>query len=167
MRKTVLAAMLFVASNGLCQTPAKDSDTLQSLLMEVRQLRQAIEAMTAAAQRVQIALSALQMQDAVVARAAQRLDDARNKCAGAEAKRQHMATEIQELEGMLVGANPGEARTKAAQLQLARTKSEIEPKAMDVQTCRAAEAEASSQLRNDQAKLVDLQDRIERLDKTL
>ncbi len=32
---------------------------------------------------------------------------------------------------------------------------------------QAAEADASSQLRNDQAKLVELQDRIERLDKSL
>jgi hypothetical protein len=37
----------------------------------------------------------------------------------------------------------------------------------EVQTCQATEAEASSQFRNDQAKLLDLQDRIARLDKAL
>jgi hypothetical protein len=72
-------AMMLAASNGLCQTPAKEVDTLQSLLVEVRQLRQDIESMTVASQRVQIALYGLQIQDAAVARAAQRLDDARNK----------------------------------------------------------------------------------------
>ena len=73
---------LFAASAALCQTPAKESDTLQSLLMEVHQLRQDIEAMTVASQRVQIALYTLQMQDAAVARTTQRLDEARNRCKG-------------------------------------------------------------------------------------
>lgn len=167
MRKTVLAAMLFVVSDGLCQTPAKEPDILQSLLVEVHQLRQDIEAMTVASQRVQIALSALRMQDAAVARAAQRLDDARNKCSGAEANREHTAMGIQRLEGELASGTLLDAKTKEYQLLLTQMKSESEARTADVQACQAAEAEASSQLRNDQAKLVDLQDRIERLDKTL
>jgi len=46
-------------------------------------------------------------------------------------------------------------------------KSQIEGQTAEVQTLQAAEAEASSQLRSEQAKLGDVQDRIERLDKTL
>jgi SMC interacting uncharacterized protein involved in chromosome segregation len=46
-------------------------------------------------------------------------------------------------------------------------KSEIERQTAEVQTLQAAEAEASSQLRNEQAKLAEVQERIERLDKTL
>ncbi len=60
MTKIVLAAMLCVASGGLCQTPPKEPETLQSLLVEVHRLRQDIEAMTVASQRAQIALSTLQ-----------------------------------------------------------------------------------------------------------
>jgi chromosome segregation ATPase len=147
MRKTVFAAMLFVAADGLCQTAVKEPDTLQSLL--------------------QIALYGLQMQDAAVARAAQRLDDARNKCSAAELERHHAASEIQRLESGLSSGTLGEADAKAIQSALPQMKIEVEAKAAGVLSCQIAEGEASSQLRNDQTKLADLQDRIERLDKTL
>lgn len=167
MRTIAFAVTLFAASNGLCQTPAKEPDTLQALLMEVHQLRQDIEAMTLASQRVQIALHALQMQDSAVARAAQRLDATRNKCSVAEVDRLHMASDVQRLEGAFGSGTMGQAEAKDLQSLLTQRKSEIEAKTAEVQTCQAAEAEASNQLRIEQAKLGDLQDRIERLDKTL
>jgi chromosome segregation ATPase len=167
MRKTVFTAMLCFAFDGMSQTPAKEPDGLHSLLVEVHQLRQDIEAMTVTSQRVQIALSSLQIQDAAVARAAQRLDDARNKCSGAEANRGRTATTIQRLESELSSGTLVETKTKEYQSLLTQMKGEIEARTAEVQTCQAVEADASSQLRNDQAKLVDLQDRIERLDKTL
>ena len=107
MRKNIFVVMLLVASEGLCQTPAKEPDTLQSLLLEVHQLRQDIEAMMATSQRVQMALYSLQIQDSAVARSAQRLDNQRNKCSGEEQNRQHTLAEIQKLEGSLV---PGPCR---------------------------------------------------------
>jgi len=166
MRKIAFAVMLFAAV-GLCQTPAKEPDALQALLLEVRQLRQDIEAMTVASQRVQIALYALQMQDAAVTRAAQRLDSARDRRTGAEANRAGTALAIQGLEGKLASATPAQAETKELQSLLSQMKSQIEGQTAEVQTLQAAEAEASSQLRSEQAKLGDVQDRIERLDKTL
>ncbi len=72
------AVMMFVALPGYSQTPVRDANTLQALLDEVHQLRQAIEGMTAASQRVQIALYGLQMQDGAVDRATQRVDNVRN-----------------------------------------------------------------------------------------
>ncbi|MGA3234869.1 MAG: hypothetical protein ABSG03_01100 [Bryobacteraceae bacterium] len=167
MRTIALAVMLFEASNGLCQTPAKEPDTLHALLLEVHQLRQDIEAMTVASQRVQIALYALQMQDAAVARAAQRLDSARDRRSGAEANRDHTASAIQELEGKLASVTPGQGEAKELQGALSEMKSQIGPQTAELQTLQAAEADASSQLRSEQAKLADVQDRIERLDKTL
>lgn len=167
MRLIAFAVMLFVASTGLCQTPAKQPDTLQALLVEVHQLRQDIEAMTVASERVQIALYSLQMQDAAVARDAQRLDDARSKCSRAAAGREHIAAEIQNVEGALASGARGPSESKELQAHLTEMKSQVEAQAAEVQTCQAAESEASSQLRNDQAKLFELQDRIERLDKAL
>jgi len=152
MGKAVFVLLLFVVP-GFCQTSMKESDTLQALLAEVHQLRQDIEAMTVASQRVQIAMYALQMQDAAVARATQRLDDAHNRCSGLEADRAHKAAEIQRLEGGVTAGTLGDIDAKAVQSALPQWKS--------------VEGEASGQLRNDQAKLADLQDRIDRLDKTL
>jgi chromosome segregation ATPase len=133
----------------------------------VRQLRQDIEAMTVASQRVQIALSTLQRQDAAVARDTQRVDDARNRCAVAEANREHTAMGMQRFEGELAAGNLVESKAKEYQSLLTQMKSEIETRTAEVQTCQAAEAEATSQLRNDQAKLADLQDRMDHLDKAL
>jgi chromosome segregation ATPase len=165
--KIAFALLFFVAWAGFGQTPAKDPDTLQALLVEVRQLRQDIEAMTVASQRVQIALYGLQMQDAAVARAAQRVDNVRNKCSGVQVNKDHQALEVQRLENSLTSGKLSEVETRDIQLALAQRKGEVEAITMEAQTCQATEAEASSQLRNEQAKLVDLQDRIEHLDKTL
>jgi len=125
MRTIALAVMLFEASNGLCQTPAKEPDTLHALLLEVHQLRQDIEAMTVASQRVQIALHGLQMQDAAMARAVQWLDDARNKCSGVEMDREHRASEIQRLESSVASGTLGEADAKAVQLALPKRSAKL------------------------------------------
>ena len=167
MGKTAFAVMLLVASVGLCQTPVKGPDTLQSLLVEVHQLRQDIEAMTVASQRVQIALYALQMQDAAVVRASQRFDDARYRRLTAEANRAQASAAAQRLESRLSTGTIGEAEAKELQSALPQMKSDVEAKTALVLTCQIEEGEASGQLRNDQAKLSDLQDRIERLDKSL
>lgn len=61
MKMVVMGLMpMLMGGSALGQTPEKAPDTLQALLVEVRQLRQDIEAMTAASQRVQIALYGLQ-----------------------------------------------------------------------------------------------------------
>jgi chromosome segregation ATPase len=167
MKKITLFALFLAASNAICQTPAKEPDTIQALLTEVRQLRQDIEAMTVASQRVQIALYTLQIQDAALTRSTQRADSVRNKCSGAEGNRTHVAEAIQRMESTLASGKLAEPETKDAQLVLAQHKSEFEQANLTVQSCQVAESEASSQLRTDQAKMSDLQDRIERLDKVL
>jgi chromosome segregation ATPase len=169
MKRIAFAVALFMASNGLCQTSAapKEQETLQSLLTEVHQLRLSIEAMTVASQRAQIALSALQIQDAAVARALQRLDNVRNRCKEPEDRKQHMAVEIQHLESILSAGTASAAEVKSVHEREGQLKGEIDAVASEASTCQATEAEASSQLRSEQAKLADVQDRIDRLDKTL
>ena len=167
MKTITLAALLLAASNAICQTPAKEPDTIQALLTEVRQLRQDIEAMTVASQRVQIALYTLRLQDAALTRSTQRVDNARNKCSGAEANRTHVAEAIQRFESALASGKLAEPETRDAQTILTQHKTELEQANLAVQSCQVVESEASSQLRTDQAKMSDLQDRIERLDKVL
>ena len=169
MKKIAFVVALFMASNGLCQTSAapKEQETLQSLLAEVHQLRLSIQAMTVASQRAQIALSALQIQDAAVARAFQRLDSVRNRCKEPEDRKQHMAAEIQHLESILSAGAGSNAEAKSVQEREAQLKAEIDAIATEVSTCQATEAEASGQLQSEQAKLADVKERIDRLDKTL
>jgi chromosome segregation ATPase len=166
MKNTVLIALIF-AAKSFCQTPSTEPTTLQSLLGEVHQLRVDIEAMTAASQRVQIALYTLQMQDAAVARASQRVDSTRNACKAKEENRQHFESEVSRTESELASGTSDAARLKILPGFLAEQKRQLELVSVEAQACQASESEASSQLRNDQAKLTELQDRIERLDKKL
>ena len=166
MRK-IAFVMLFSVSVGWCQTPTKEADTLQSLLAEVHQLRQAIEAMTVTSQRVQIALHALQMQDAAVTRSTQRLDEIQKRCSASEAEQQRVAGVMQRLETQLSSGTASERETKEIRAALPDLKNTSDARMMEIQACQASEAEAAGQLRNDRAKLADLQDRIERLDKSL
>src|ERR1035441_10583928 len=162
MRKTALV-MLLAAFNGMCRTPTPD--TLQALLVEVRHLRQNIEAMTVASQRVQIALYGLQLQDAAVARATQRLNDARNKRMGVEANCRHAAEEGERNERQIASGTLSDAESQALQGMLPRMKRNLDTSTAELQSWQAMEAEASTQLRTEQAKLAEIQDRIERLDK--
>lgn len=160
------ALALFAVSSGLCQTPDKP-DVLQSLLAEVHQLRQNIEAMTVASQRVQIALYSLQMQDAAVARATLRFDGIHDRCVAVEAARQKLTSEIQSAETELASGSLSHEASAQTQAALSEMKRQVESRSADTQTCQSMEAEASSGLRREQATLSDLQERIQRLDKAL
>jgi chromosome segregation ATPase len=167
MQKTAFFASIFFAASAFCQTSAKEPETLQALLSEVNQLRQDIEGMTVASQRVQIALYSLQMQDAAVARSAQRMDGAHTRCLDADQGRQHTTSEIQRMEGSLAAGTLPQNEAEAAKQRVNDLKRQLDAQTAQYQACQAGEADASTQLRNDQAKLLELQDRISRLDKAL
>jgi len=166
MIKNAFALVLLAVASGRCQTQEKP-DVLQSLLTEVHQLRQDIEAMTVASQRVQIALYALQMQDAVVARATVRFDSIHDKCVAVESAHQKLASDIQSEEAALASGSHPEDIAKQFQIQIAEEKRLAESKSAEVQSCQSLEAQAASRLQAEQAALADLQERIHRLDKAL
>ena len=158
-------AALFSGSAAFGQAPAKDPDTLQALLAEVRQLRQSIDAMMFTSQRIQIALYGAQLQDAAVARAMQTVEAVRNKCGTAEREVQHTAGEVQRMENG--AASVPEPEAKQIQARLTDLKNTLETQRTVSQQCQASQAEAEGQLRNEQAKLLEVQDRIAKLDRVL
>ena len=58
-----------------------------------------------------------------------------------------------------------EREAKDGKARLTEMKNLLEGQTAEVQNCQVAEAEGASQARNDRANLVELQDRIEHLDK--
>ena len=84
----VLGLLIF-SPDCFGQSTPGDSQTLQALLSEVRQLRQDLQTTTIAGQRAQILIYRLQGQEAAVARASQRLDEARDKLARIQDERKH------------------------------------------------------------------------------
>ncbi len=90
------------------QSSSTDSQTLQALLAEVRQLHHDLQTTTIAAQRAQILLYRLQGQEAIVARASQRLDDARARLAEVQSNRTKLTADIKKYEELVKTHSIGE-----------------------------------------------------------
>jgi hypothetical protein len=87
-RPCLLICVLLLTSRPVFgQSAAADSQTLQALLAEVRQLRHDLQTTTIAAQRAQVLLYRLQAQESVVRRIQERLDDTRSNSLRGKAAR--------------------------------------------------------------------------------
>ena len=83
MRRACFFILLFfgMALAAFGQASSSDSQTLQALLTEVRELRKVLLVSIAKMQSAQILLARLQIQEVAVTRASQHLDDARSRLA--------------------------------------------------------------------------------------
>ena len=164
MKALILA--IATASALFSQTPPKDADTIRDLLVEVRALRHALEANTAASQRVQIVLYNLQSQQASVTRAYQRADSFRSRRTDQEAGLDRLADEIRRGEEAINQAG-NDPLKKTMQDRLHELKPAQERQRLEIQRLQGLEAEANTELRNELAKLAELQAKLEKLDQSL
>ena len=74
-----IVALLGLSVSALGQARSSDAQTLEALLSEVRALRQELRVSLNRAQNTQILLARLQIQEGVITRAADRLNQARQK----------------------------------------------------------------------------------------
>jgi len=88
------------------QSTSTDSQTLQALLAEVRQLRHDLRTVMIAAQKAEILLYRLQGQEAAVARASQRVEDVRGRLAETASSRQKLAIDIKHEDFIGNAENP-------------------------------------------------------------
>jgi len=159
--------LLLLSTACFGQSTPNDSQTLQALLSEVRQLRQDLQTTIIAAQRAQILLYRLQGQEAAVARASERLDEAREMLAGAQSERKHQAAEVKQHEEFISNTENSSAQRKEFENMLPEDKTRLESFENLEQQQQARETEAEQQLRAEEAKLSDLRDQLDRLDKAL
>ena len=162
----LVLGFLVTSSGAFGQTSPTDSQTLQALLAEVRQLRQELRTTTMAAQRVQILLYRLQIQEAAVARAQRRADEARSALSQTQTEVKMIASEIKQTEDRVSNAQNPVERKRQEDL-LAKFKAELESQENSEQQLQTRESEAELDLRAEQAKLNALQDQFDRLDKSL
>ncbi len=78
----LILSLVLISVPVFGQSALTDSQTLQALLSEVRQLRQDLRTITIASQRAQVLLYRLQAQVSVVRRMQERVDDTRSKLTG-------------------------------------------------------------------------------------
>jgi hypothetical protein len=158
--------LLFFALSFPLFAQSTDAQLTQALLTEIRQLRQDLQLTAVTIQRVQIVMYRLQAQSAIMNRVTQRLDDARNRCTNAQNQSKMLTVEVQRNEDRLrTSQNPTEQ--KQLQDQIARFKSQIEMFTNEEQQCRMRESEADSAYRTERAKMSELEDQLDKLDKIL
>ena len=160
-----LILVLALGLPAVAQTSSPDSPVLEALLTEIRGLRQDLQTTAATIQRVQILMFRVQTEAQFVSRASDHADQARQMCNNLQQQRTALSQEIARLEANPPDNVPGRGASTAD--NLARLKSNLESTGVMEQQCRSREIDANSQLHDEQAKMNDLQDQLDKLDKTL
>lgn len=168
MRQMLILIAVFAAIVPACsQNTPSDSQTLRDILAELRELRRELQTTTVAAERVQIALYRLQLQDAVVARASKTADDIHSKLVGTTRERQSVAGLIEQREHALESGTRPEHELRSMRESLPRLKTSLEQLTRDEAQGQSKAAEADAQLAREQTKLEDLHNILDQLDEAL
>ena len=147
MRRYSLVAVAFflAATAAFGQSSQTDSQTLRALLTEIRGLREDFKATTVAAERLQILVYRLQVQQQATARAQHEVDDAKSKMADSESRRKNLAATLQRLEDAR-DENSSPADLKSLDANIAGIKSRLEAEQSQEQQAQATETRAEDQL---------------------
>ena len=157
--------LLFCAST-LGQAPSNEQG-MQALVAEVRQLRKDLQMSNGSALKAQVLLYRLQVQEAAVARASERVSDSRGRLADTRRHLAEVTGRQKRLEESLDNAEISPADRKEFQVEIAAGKVQLENVTAEEQQRQAAEMDAEEQLRTEQAKLNELEERMDRLEKAL
>jgi len=163
----LIPVLLFIPAPVFGQSASTDSQTLQALLVEVRQLRHDLQTTTIAAQRAQILLYRLQGQEAAVTRVSQKVDDARARIAETQSNRTKLTSDIKRHEDFVNTTENSPADRKQVEEVLTQLKEKLALLENEEQQRQTREIEAEDQLRTERAKLGELQDQLDRLEKVL
>jgi hypothetical protein len=97
LSSVALVLLLFVP-NAVGQEVDRESETMQALLSEIRELRRDLQAAAVAARRAQIVICRLHEQAMAVERATKRWENAKSAVAQTQMQRKYNAYELQRLE---------------------------------------------------------------------
>lgn len=145
---------------------ATDRATIQALLVEVRQLRLALERSTSVGLRIQLGVQRIQLQQDRVNRPSRQLQDCRETLASIASNKSQTAGDLKQAE-LRAGQEQDPARRKQIEATLVRLSAELERQGAHEQQEQAQEIQLSSQLQAEQAKLNDLSDQLDELDRKL
>ena len=156
--------LLLIAPVVVGQSGQTDSQTLQALLNEVHQLRQDLQITTVAAQRAQILLYRVQAQESAVRRVQERVDETRSKLTQIQAEEKRLTANLKQITDSL-DLDENSASRKQNEQIITRFKSALETQSVSEQEAQAKLTEAQEQLRIEQAKLSELENQLDRLEK--
>lgn len=163
----LVLGLLFISAFGFGQSTSSDSQGMQALVAEVRQLRTDLRATNGNSLKAQILLQRLQLQETTVARVSERLSNARGRLADMQRHRTEVADTLKQFEELLENTETSSEDRKRFQGEISAKRQELEALAAVEQQQQATGMEAEEQLRAEQAKLDGLEDRVEQLEKSL
>jgi hypothetical protein len=134
---------------------------LQALLSEVRALRQELRVSLNRAQNTQILLARLQVQEGAITRAADRLNQARQKLSDTQIHQKELGLEQKQLEESPPVTDPQEQSDLLDKIN--RVKSDLEVTAHLAHEQQAAEIQAEQHLREEQDKGNALENQLDEL----
>jgi chromosome segregation ATPase len=164
MRRAFFCVLALLAISGLAvaQSATSDTQTLQALLNEVRALRQELRVSLNRTQTMQILLVRFQMQEGAIARASDRVNDARQKLLDTQIHQKELTAEAKRLQDVLDSAQ-NQQQQADLQDRIKQTKSEVEITGNIAQQQQTAEIQAEQQLRDEQDKLSALESQLDEL----
>src|SRR6266403_3638049 len=163
----LIPSLLLISLSAFGQSGSSDSQTLQALLAEVRQLRHDLQTTTVGAQRAQILIYRVQAQESIVRRMQERVDDARSRLAQVRFEQNNRAATIKQFEEKKSRSETPETEQKDLEDTLTKIKVRFDADANKEGEIQATITDAEDQLRLEQAKLGTLQEQLDRLDKLL
>jgi len=152
MKRIALLLTTCLAITSLCgaQVNRSDSETLQAILSELRQIRSELHNQQAQNQTLQVLLFEMQTYQTAINRATLRTDDARSKLAEARAEERHFSTEISRGEDSL--------REVQDQADKKRMEADIESSKRSLASFKTMEQDLIAVLQQAEAQLQKAQD---------
>lgn len=153
-------------SSGETSSGQSDSQTIKALLDEVRQLRLVLQRNSLATYRAQVTLERLKFQQARVDQLFKEQADLQNRIKEVERNLPVLSNQAGELEKLLaVAATPTERNER--EMMIRAIKGELENEKQRLQDWREREPQIAARLQTEQAKLAELNDNLDKLEREL
>jgi chromosome segregation ATPase len=170
MRSTLVCVALALAASlslGAASQPAQPSnDPMAALLSEVHALRLAMEQSAAVAPRVQLTLARLNIQEQRVTQLGTQLDQLRKQLAQAAENAEKMSNDLNDAEKLFQTTGDDKIRRSMEYMQTDLKRRQA-AQAVQEQQLRTRENETAQTLSSEQARWVDLNARLDELERLL
>ncbi|MBS1828861.1 MAG: hypothetical protein JST93_26395 [Acidobacteria bacterium] len=166
MRQLLVPFLFAVLCPAWAQAQSSSDALMQTLISEVRQLRLALERSTIVVPKIQMTLQRVQLQQDAVSRASRDLDAARNQLTRSADEQMHLSVEMKRAEAV-VAQEQDPLRRKDFEGRVAALKTSLDQMAATQAEQRVREGDLGVRLNYERAKLEELNDRLNTLERSL
>jgi chromosome segregation ATPase len=160
----VIAGGVFAARGFAQGQQASGTDVLPALLQEVKGLRAAMEQMATSNAHAQLLVGRLQLQESRMNSMIRRLDTVRDEHAKAQAGYEQISSSLKMLEG---NRSPNDPPQEDRDQMLTMFKKQIETAKASVDRWAIEETQLTSDLTAEQARWIDINQRLDELERSL